>query len=98
MEKAPRRNHLKKIIIAITIALALSTISYAEQFPTTGTIDVYFSPRGGATESIVGEINNAQSEILVQAYSFTSTPIVKALVGAKKRGIRGPAPFVALRG
>jgi phosphatidylserine/phosphatidylglycerophosphate/cardiolipin synthase-like enzyme len=49
---------------------------------------VYFSPNGGCTEAIVEEISNAQSEILVQAYSFTSTPIAKALVEAHKRGVK----------
>jgi phosphatidylserine/phosphatidylglycerophosphate/cardiolipin synthase-like enzyme len=48
----------------------------------------YFSPRGGATEAIVREINAAGREILLQAYSFTSQPIAKALVDARKRGIR----------
>lgn len=59
----------------------------ADEFKSTGTIDTYFSPRGGATEAIVKEINSAKSEILVQAYSFTSKPIAKALVDARKRGI-----------
>jgi phosphatidylserine/phosphatidylglycerophosphate/cardiolipin synthase-like enzyme len=49
---------------------------------------VYFSPDGGCTEAIVKEIINAKSEILVQAYSFTSTPIAKALVDAHKRGVK----------
>jgi phosphatidylserine/phosphatidylglycerophosphate/cardiolipin synthase-like enzyme len=49
---------------------------------------VYFSPNGGCTEAIVREITNAKSEILVQAYSFTSAPIAKALVSAHKRGVK----------
>lgn len=49
---------------------------------------VYFSPQGGCTEAIVGEINKAKKEVLVQAYSFTSKPIAKALVNAHKRGVR----------
>jgi phosphatidylserine/phosphatidylglycerophosphate/cardiolipin synthase-like enzyme len=51
-------------------------------------VRVYFSPKGGCTEAIVKEIGAARSEILVQAYSFTSAPIAKALVEAKKRGIQ----------
>jgi hypothetical protein len=43
-------------------------------------VKVYFSPRGGCTEAIVDEIDHAKSEIYVQAYSFTSAPIAKALV------------------
>lgn len=51
-------------------------------------IEVYFSPRDGATEAIVREIDRARSEILVQAYSFTSAPIAQALLKAHKRGVR----------
>jgi len=68
--------------------LALSTPCCSESFTSTGTSDVYFSPRGGATEAIVREINSARREILLQAYSFTSAPIAKALVDARKRGVR----------
>ena len=51
-------------------------------------INVYFSPRPGATEAVVHELGNAKKDILVQAYSFTSTPIAKALVDAHKRGVK----------
>ena len=50
-------------------------------------IEVHFSPQGGCTEAIVREIEAAQSGILIQAYSFTSAPIAKAIVEAHKRGI-----------
>jgi phosphatidylserine/phosphatidylglycerophosphate/cardiolipin synthase-like enzyme len=36
----------------------------------------------------VQEISQAKQEILVQAYSFTSKDIAKALVAAHKRGVR----------
>ncbi len=48
----------------------------------------FFSPNGGGTEAIVSEIGHARSEVLVQAYSFTSTPIAKALLDARKRGVK----------
>jgi phosphatidylserine/phosphatidylglycerophosphate/cardiolipin synthase-like enzyme len=48
---------------------------------------LYFSPNGGATQAIVKGIDNATLEILVQAYSFTSVPIAKALVDARRRGV-----------
>jgi len=51
-------------------------------------VGVYFSPNGGAMEAIVREVDRAQSEILVQAYSFTSAPIAKAIVKAHRRGVR----------
>ena len=51
-------------------------------------IQVFFSPNGGATEAVVSEIGNAKNKILVQAYSFTSAPIAKALLTAHKRGVK----------
>ena len=51
-------------------------------------IEVYFSPQGGCTEAIVGELDAAKATVLVQAYSFTSVPIAKALVNADHRGVR----------
>ncbi len=51
-------------------------------------MEVYFSPHGGCAEAVVGEIEAARKEILVQAYSFTSAPIAKALVDAQRRGVR----------
>ena len=50
-------------------------------------IEVFFSPNNGSTDAIVREIERARAEILVQAYSFTSEPIAKALLKAHKRGI-----------
>jgi len=51
-------------------------------------VEVYFSPNNGATNAIVREIDRARSEILVQAYSFTSAPIAKALIKAHRRGVK----------
>jgi phosphatidylserine/phosphatidylglycerophosphate/cardiolipin synthase-like enzyme len=51
-------------------------------------IQVYFSPRGGATEAVVDALAHATNSVLVQAYSFTSAPIARALVDAKSRGLK----------
>lgn len=61
-------------------------ISLAQEKPTTW--GVYFSPKGGATEAIIKELDKARSTVLVQAYSFTSAAIAKALLDAHKRGVR----------
>lgn len=53
----------------------------------TGTIEVAFSPKNGATDTVVKAIGEARHSILVQAYSFTSSAIAKALVDAKARGV-----------
>jgi phosphatidylserine/phosphatidylglycerophosphate/cardiolipin synthase-like enzyme len=85
VERLPRR--VLPVIGAILIMLILRPI-HAQEFRAAGTLDVYFSPDGGATSAIVREIRNARSEILVQADSFTSRPIAEALLDAAKRKIR----------
>ena len=52
-----------------------------------GDIRVYFSPMGGCTDAIVNELNQAQRQILIQAYSFTSEPIAAACIAAHHRGV-----------
>jgi phosphatidylserine/phosphatidylglycerophosphate/cardiolipin synthase-like enzyme len=51
-------------------------------------IQVYFSPNGGATDAVVNALDQATNAVLVQAYSFTSAPIAKALVDAHRRGVK----------
>ena len=48
---------------------------------------VYFSPNGGCTAAIVKAIDEAKTSIRVQAYGFTSRPILDALVNARRRGV-----------
>ena len=50
--------------------------------------EVAFSPRGGCTEAVVASLEKARATVRVQAYSFTSAPIAKALVDAHRRGVR----------
>ena len=52
-----------------------------------GEIEVHFSPRGGCTETVVRELGRAAQSVFVQAYSFTSATIAKALVEAHGRGV-----------
>ena len=73
-------------IILITV-LVFPWNAYPVNLNTDNT-QVCFSPHGNCTQSIVKEINFARSEIFVQAYSFTSAPIAKALVEAHKRGVK----------
>jgi len=48
---------------------------------------VCFTPGQDCTGLIVGEIGRARTSILVQAYSFTSVPILSALKAAHARGV-----------
>lgn len=73
---------------ALVLTLAYGFGRYHAVTAISPPVQLYFSPKGGCTEAIIKEIDNAKSEILVQAYSFTSTPIAKALLDAHKRGVK----------
>ncbi len=80
---------MKQLLFLVYFLLAASASTvFADQVKATGVIDVFFSPRGGATDAVVTEIGRARKEVLVQAYSFTSVPIARALLEAKRRGVR----------
>ena len=70
------------------LPLALLALSVLSAAAWSADVQVYFSPQGGCTAAIVAEINAAQSEILFQAYTFTSSPISRALEAAEARGVK----------
>jgi len=76
-----------KVLIGLGLLLALVVALPADPPAARTSIDVLFSPNGGCTERIVREIDAARRTIRVQAYSFTSAPISKAVLEAKKRGV-----------
>ncbi len=82
---------MRKIILALAALLSvLLPPSFARSADITlnnAQARVYFSPNGGCSEAIITEIGKAGQEILVQAYSFTSAPITKALLDAHERGV-----------
>lgn len=49
---------------------------------------VCFTPQNDCTALVVNTINQAKTSIDVQAYSFTSAPIIKALSEAEGRGVK----------
>lgn len=74
------------VVLAVVLTVAPAAVCAAE--PVDGvTATVYFSPGGGCTDAVVTAIAAAKQSILVQAYSFTSVPIARALADAKARGI-----------
>jgi phosphatidylserine/phosphatidylglycerophosphate/cardiolipin synthase-like enzyme len=77
-----------KIISAVWLACALSLTGCGPPVSIPQGVQVYFSPRGGATEAVVNALNLATNAVLVQAYSFTSAPIARALVEAQRRGVK----------
>lgn len=87
-----RRIMLKKSLLLLTLCLLLNfQPSYAAKSKPTQSepqIEVFFSPHGGCTEAIVKTLDQAKGSVLIQAYSFTSAPIAKAVVDAHKRGVQ----------
>ena len=81
-----RRYWFVLFLLAVAVVLVCPTsFLNAESAPAWS---VYFSPNGGCTDAIVKELGNAKSSVYVQAYSFTSEPIAKALTDAYKRGVK----------
>ena len=81
--------HGKKVslLIIFIVGLCISYLSvHAQETPPP--VEVYFSPHGGATDAIIRELNKAKTTVLVQAYTFTSAPIAKALLNAHKRRVK----------
>lgn len=59
----------------------------SQTVPGTGTIEFAFSPNEGAEQLEVKAINSSKREIRMMAYSFTSAPVVRALLQARNRGV-----------
>lgn len=54
----------------------------------TGSIEVGFSPKGGAESLVIKVIDSARTDLKVMAYSFTSARVTAALIRAVKRGVK----------
>jgi len=73
------------VTLMVLIAVATSTIAGEHEcLPTT----ICFTPGGNCTALIVQALHTATRLVLVQAYSFTSAPIAKALLDAHTRGVQ----------
>ena len=73
---------MRSPILALVLLVAL--------LPTSGRADTptdCFTPGQDCTDLVVSEIANVKRQILVQAYSFTSGPILAALKAAHGRGV-----------
>jgi phosphatidylserine/phosphatidylglycerophosphate/cardiolipin synthase-like enzyme len=55
--------------------------------PAAGTLEVAFSPNEGSEGLVLKVIDSAKRELRILSYSFTSAPVVAALLRAKRRGV-----------
>ena len=77
-----------KLLLTFTLLFVANLAPLAADSGTsTARVQVYFSPKGGCTDAVVDALGKAKSTVYVQAYSFTSAPIAKALVEASRRGV-----------
>jgi phosphatidylserine/phosphatidylglycerophosphate/cardiolipin synthase-like enzyme len=65
----------------------VQTEPFSQTADSTGTLEVAFSPNEGAQALVIKTIDVAKQDIHLLSYSFTSAPVVKALLAAKKRGV-----------
>ena len=75
------------MIYATRILLA-SAILYATTAEAQSHIEAYFAPGTSCTNVIVREILKAKTTIHLQAYTFTSASIARALTDADDRGVK----------
>ncbi len=69
------------ILISSSPTLAKTSFSEGAKY------EVCFTPGEDCTGLIINALNKAREQVLVQAYSFTSAPIAKALLDAHRRGV-----------
>lgn len=75
------------LVLAATPAAAQRAAPPPQPFAAAGTVQVAFAPWEDAEGLIVEAIADAQRQVLVQAFSFTSRRIATALVAARRRGV-----------
>jgi phosphatidylserine/phosphatidylglycerophosphate/cardiolipin synthase-like enzyme len=72
-----------RMLTVILLAACLLAASLSASPRTT----VCFTPGQDCTDAIVQALREAKHSLLVQAYSFTSVPIARALLDAHTRGV-----------
>jgi phosphatidylserine/phosphatidylglycerophosphate/cardiolipin synthase-like enzyme len=79
---------MRRAAALLLLGLALAPQADVLAHGDAATVETCFTPRRRCTAVIVAAIDRAQRDIYVQAYGFTSAPIVGALVLAYRRGVR----------
>ncbi len=81
----------KHIPFKLVVYLLLGLLTFCAPHVFAADIAICFTPEYGTapscTQEVVDALTAAKKSVLVQAYSFTSAPIAKALVDAHKRGV-----------
>jgi phosphatidylserine/phosphatidylglycerophosphate/cardiolipin synthase-like enzyme len=78
---------LTLVVLGIGSSVYMNERAAAETKASEETRAVHFTPGEQPTTAVVEALNAATQTVHVQAYSFTSAPIAKALVEARQRGV-----------
>jgi len=76
------------LLVILTILGALSYYIYNKKYTSKKKITVCFSPRGCGEKLLISKINKAKKYIYVAIFSFTNSKIARALINARKRGVK----------
>jgi phospholipase D len=77
------------VVVALPVALGAALPAFAAEpahGPVAAHVSACFVPAQACVQDIVAAIKGARQEVRVQAYGFTSAPILGALAAAKARG------------
>lgn len=89
---SPLRVRLFYLFLGLLLAATGAAIAFEPSFGlrddvSSAAIEVAFAPGDQPTRLIVGAIQAARKQILVQAFSFTHREIAAALLAAQRRGV-----------
>src|ERR1700722_18654068 len=82
-----KRHILAATIVAPLVAAGCLMVVQTAVAAETASVEVAFSPNGGAENLVLSAINGAQQSIRLMAYSFTAEAVVRALGSARRRGV-----------
>ena len=81
-----RRLRVASVLLAAALTLQCS-VALSEEVAAAGRLEVAFSPDGGAQALLLRVISSAHHDVRVLSYTFTSSPVTKALIAARGRGV-----------
>ncbi len=78
---------LPALIVACLLVLPGQALADLPALPAQGTVELAFAPWDDAEGAILRALQEARKTIYVQAYLFTSRPLARLLIAAKRRGV-----------
>ena len=75
-------------LASVALATTPSAVARESAPPPKATLEALFTPGDPIDARLVALLEGAKREVLVQAFSFTSKRIAKALLAAHRRGVR----------